>query len=718
MRSTSCPILLALFAGLLTVGTNTAHADTRVHYLYNDSRGTPVAAANDQGQVLWRKHYRPFGAEAELAGDTIETVADDRGFTGHTYDRESGLVYMGARHYNPQLGIFYGTDPAPVAAAVPLTFNRYIYANQNPYGYIDPNGQDAVDAGIGIVMGFVNGIGIMMAAAASGLNAPDHGERAAQYTANAIAAVEFVPEPFVWSEDYYDDADFRYGVDFGKALGSFTASLSSMSRRPACFVVGTPVKAADGFIAIEDIRVGDRVETAVGGNTFATDTRWIRLDAILLAHDDEDSRIHISLLKPEQAYPNADSIYRGSSIRIALPELNIDDLAQVEQIQRGIKVSNGSGRLVVATASRLSNDVYELSFVEGREPLRGTGTHPLYSVDRDDWVRIRDLQVGERLQTAEGAVTIEVLEKVRGVHRVYNLEVEGDHEYLVGKAGVRAHNNKVHPGSPPGVGGACFPARTMVSTETGLRPIEGILEGDLVACAEPGNGTDQLCEVESLIRYDFSGALVSITTTAEVIEATGSHPFWVSSGTGLAERPTVEEVGEERLATHADGRWVAARDLKAGDELLAFDSDDAVFVEEIAVRHAQLPVFNLTVEGLHTYEVSASRVLVHNKAMRATGLWKSVKRFGHTFKTHGAGAKNTRSLMDRARSTGNNQGQWLNNDSAANFLSDLSIQGPVSTRIPAGLGQVIRPDGSIVSATWARVVPGPDGIRTAFPILP
>ena len=165
MRSTSFLILLTLFAGLLTVGTSTAHADTRVHYLYNDSRGTPVAAANDQGQVLWRKHYRPFGAEAELAGDTIETVADDRGFTGHTYDRESGLVYMGARHYNPQLGIFYGTDPAPVAAAVPLTFNRYIYANQNPYGYIDPNGQDAVDAGIGIVMGFVNGIGIMMAAA-------------------------------------------------------------------------------------------------------------------------------------------------------------------------------------------------------------------------------------------------------------------------------------------------------------------------------------------------------------------------------------------------------------------------------------------------------------------------------------------------------------------------------------------------------------------------
>ena len=100
----------------------------------------------------------------------------------------------------------------------------------------------------------------------------------------------------------------------------------------------------------------------------------------------------------------------------------------------------------------LNNDVYEVGFGDGVAPLRGTGSHPLYSLDRDDWVRVRDLQIGERLQTAEGAVSVEALEKVRGLHRVYNLEVEGDHEYLVcvqqrlaypaeeGSAGVRARS--------------------------------------------------------------------------------------------------------------------------------------------------------------------------------------------------------------------------------------------------------------------------------------
>ena len=97
----------------------------------------------------------------------------------------------------------------------------------------------------------------------------------------------------------------------------------------------------------------------------------------------------------------------------------------------------------------LNNDVYEVSFGDGVAPLRGTGSHPLYSLDRDDWVRVRDLQIGERLQTAEGAVSVEALEKVRGLHRVYNLEVEGDHEYLVGEAGVRAHNTCLFHGTRP-----------------------------------------------------------------------------------------------------------------------------------------------------------------------------------------------------------------------------------------------------------------------------
>ncbi|MDK2125926.1 RHS repeat domain-containing protein [Parachitinimonas caeni] len=95
--------------------------------------------------------------------------------------------------------------------------------------------------------------------------------------------------------------------------------------------------------------------------------------------------------------------------------------------------------------------------------------------------------------------------------------------------------------------------------------------------------------------------------------------------------------------------------------------------------------------------------------------WKSKPKFGHTFLEHGEGSKNTARLIDRARGTGNNQGQWLDNQRAAEFLNGIKVSDPTRVRIPEGLGQIIKPDGSIASAEWAIIVPRGEGLRTAYP---
>lgn len=85
--------------------------------------------------------------------------------------------------------------------------------------------------------------------------------------------------------------------------------------------------------------------------------------------------------------------------------------------------------------------------------------------------------------------------------------------------------------------------------------------------------------------------------------------------------------------------------------------------------------------------------------------WKSVKQFGHTFSTHGAGAKNTKSLTDRARSTGNNQGQWLDNQKAAEFINSKGkIKEATTFDLPPGMGQKV------------IIVPSASGVKTAYPI--
>ncbi len=97
---------------------------------------------------------------------------------------------------------------------------------------------------------------------------------------------------------------------------------------------------------------------------------------------------------------------------------------------------------------------------------------------------------------------------------------------------------------------------------------------------------------------------------------------------------------------------------------------------------------------------------------------KNVKEFGHTFKTHGEGTKNTNKLRGRAAGTGKTQGQWLDDQAAACFLKEKygNITEPEVIDIPEGLGQLIMPDGRINPATKAQLVPKlGSGLRTAYP---
>jgi RHS repeat-associated protein len=62
------------------------------------------------------------------------------GYTGHQWDNDSGLNYMQARYYDPLLGRFYSNDP--IGFRDVHSFNRYAYANNNPYVYKDPDGEN------------------------------------------------------------------------------------------------------------------------------------------------------------------------------------------------------------------------------------------------------------------------------------------------------------------------------------------------------------------------------------------------------------------------------------------------------------------------------------------------------------------------------------------------------------------------------------------------
>ncbi|MDX6016577.1 RHS repeat-associated core domain-containing protein [Shewanella indica] len=108
---------------------------TTVRYQHTDMLGSVVAESDSAGNITSRSHYEPFGKR--LGGDKAGI-----GYTGHLQDEDLNLTYMQARYYDPLIGRFYADDP--VGFRDVYSFNRYTYANNNPYKYVDPDGEFAL----------------------------------------------------------------------------------------------------------------------------------------------------------------------------------------------------------------------------------------------------------------------------------------------------------------------------------------------------------------------------------------------------------------------------------------------------------------------------------------------------------------------------------------------------------------------------------------------
>lgn len=148
---------------------------------------------------------------------------------------------------------------------------------------------------------------------------------------------------------------------------------------------------------------------------------------------------------------------------------------------------------------------------------------------------------------------------------------------------------------------ACFAEGTLVATDRGLRPIEDIAPGDLVMAHDPESGETALKEVTA-VQTRREQPLFELTVQGpdgqlDTLVTTPGHPFW--SGTG----------------------WQPAASLQADAPLRGL-SPSSMADSAAATRPLQLSqgrsldskgtVYNLQVEGFHTYFVGEAGTLVHN----------------------------------------------------------------------------------------------------------
>ena len=113
----------------------------KVYYYLINGQGDVTKLTDQNGNVVANYEYDVWGNVKKQSGN----LADENPirYAGYYFDKETDHYYLLSRYYNPDTGTFLSNDEYPGEMDQPLTLNGYIYANNNPLIFHDPDGYAA-----------------------------------------------------------------------------------------------------------------------------------------------------------------------------------------------------------------------------------------------------------------------------------------------------------------------------------------------------------------------------------------------------------------------------------------------------------------------------------------------------------------------------------------------------------------------------------------------
>ena len=166
-------------------------------------------------------------------------------------------------------------------------------------------------------------------------------------------------------------------------------------------------------------------------------SEWARVSFLIVRND--LSVVEAEFVRP-RAWIESLGLVKGARLDLAVPELGIDGLAEMTALRASPPIAEGEGRVVTGKfVTRDVANVVRVTLANGTE-IRATDVHPIWSVDREDWVPAGKLEPGEQVDTLAGPVAVESIEPLDRHPAVYNLEVHGEHVYRIAVDGVLVHN--------------------------------------------------------------------------------------------------------------------------------------------------------------------------------------------------------------------------------------------------------------------------------------
>jgi RHS repeat-associated protein len=117
---------------LISMNTGT---DTQFYHL--DALGSTTNLTKTDGSLQVSYRLDPWGQIREQVGSSVNRQI----FTGQEHDENTGLIYFGARYYDPDVGRFITQDSYLGRESEPPSLHRYLYAGGRPTYYVDEDGR-------------------------------------------------------------------------------------------------------------------------------------------------------------------------------------------------------------------------------------------------------------------------------------------------------------------------------------------------------------------------------------------------------------------------------------------------------------------------------------------------------------------------------------------------------------------------------------------------
>ena len=223
------------------------------NFIYRDHQGSITELVDTLGNVT-SFYYDPWGRPCDSSGTPYANGYRPtaswfiRGYLSQEYYAKFRLINLNARLYNPHIGRFLSIDPVWNTSADVFGFNPYIYGNNNPCWYVDPDGKFAwtlvaamaiIGGGINLAMhydqvdNFWQGLGYFAAGAAIGgfsaaFAAPAvgfcQGAAVGSLTGGASGFMLGGLNSAIGGKNFWDGA--REGGVSGMIIGSITGGIS------------------------------------------------------------------------------------------------------------------------------------------------------------------------------------------------------------------------------------------------------------------------------------------------------------------------------------------------------------------------------------------------------------------------------------------------------------------------------------------------------------